>query len=192
MYQLASRRNPTPTPLHFTAQGNITKPEGLYNEGSLIKWMEKEGIGRPSTYASIVDKLFERTYIEKGANPLRSETLTHTTLDASTNQLSHSEEVINRGGTETDRFLPTPLGIQVAQYIQSVFPQMMDYTFTSQLEEQLDQISRKELEKNHLLTRFYNELQPALAAAEKGRKAHAKEAKANGTAPPKKEKQPVS
>jgi DNA topoisomerase I len=191
---------PTPVPLRFTAKGNITKPEGLYNEGSLIKWMEKEGIGRPSTYASIVDKLFERTYIEKGANPLRSETLTHTTLDASTNQLSHSEEVINRGGTETDRFLPTPLGTQVAHYIQSVFPQMMDYTFTSHLEEQLDQVSRKELEKNNLLTRFYNELEPALAAADKERKAHAKEEKAKAKAeaeasglpsPPKKEKQPA-
>lgn len=190
---------PTPQALTFTARGNITKPEGLYNEGSLIKWMEKEGIGRPSTYASIVDKLFERAYIEKGANPLRSETLTHTTLDMSSQTLSHNEEVINRGGTETDRFLPTSLGTQVAHYIQSVFPQMMDYAFTSQLEEQLDQVSRKELEKNNLLTQFYNELQPALAAADKERKDHAKEAKAkakaeaeaNGTPLPKKEKQPA-
>ena len=176
----------TPQPLSFTAQADLTKPEGLYTEPSLIKWMEKAGIGRPSTYASIVDKLFERQYIEKGPNPLRSDTLTHLTLSLPDNTLQEKEEVRNRGGTETDRFLPTALGMQVAEYIQSVFPKMMDYTFTSQLEEQLDEVSRKELQKNQLLTTFYKELLPALQEAEQQRKAYLK---ANPT--PKKEKQPA-
>ena len=176
-----------PDPLSFTAQADITKPEGLYTEASLIKWMEKAGIGRPSTYASIVDKLLERQYVEKGPNPLRSDTLTHLTLTLPSNTLQEKEEVRNRGGTETDRFLPTSLGMQVSEYIQSIFPKMMDYSFTSQLEEQLDEISRKELQKNQLLATFYKELLPALQEADQQRKAYLK---ANPT--PKKEKQPAT
>lgn len=164
----ATNQEITATPLKFVAKGNITKPEGLYNEPSLIKWMEKEGIGRPSTYASIVDKLFERSYVTKGANPLRSETLVHITLE--NNKLTETEEVINRGGTETDRFVPTSLGVQIAEYIESVFPKMMDYKFTSELEDKLDAISRKEIEKNKLLSDFYKELLPVLETAEKQRK----------------------
>ena len=41
----------------------------MYNEVQLIKQLEKQGIGRPSTYATIIDKLIEKKYVELGQNP---------------------------------------------------------------------------------------------------------------------------
>ena len=51
-------------PLGLTASQHFTEPPPRYNEASLVKTLEKEGIGRPSTYAAIMSKIVERTYVE--------------------------------------------------------------------------------------------------------------------------------
>lgn len=159
-------------PEKFVAKGHITKPDGLFNEPSLIKWMEKEGIGRPSTYASVVEKLLSKGYIVKGPNPLKTETVVHATLQ--NNAIEKEEEVISIGGKEKDRFIPNAIGINIVEYLNTIFPKLMDYQFTSQMEEQLDEISRKELNKDKLLSSFYKEIVPILKEAEKERKEYLK------------------
>ena len=47
--------------------GNIDDIPSMYNEVQLIKQLEKQGIGRPSTYATIIDKLIEKKYVELGS-----------------------------------------------------------------------------------------------------------------------------
>ena len=157
-----------PSPVSFTAKGKITKPEGLYNEPMLIKWMEKEGIGRPSTYAGIVDKLFEKGYLTKGPNPLRTQTVQHVTLQ--NNTFTETEEVINLGGKETDRFIPNSIAQPLVSYLQDIFPSLLDYKFTANMEDQLDAITRKETSKQTLLTQFYKNLLPILEKATQDQK----------------------
>jgi len=53
------------TLLKIDPRQSFTKPPARYNEASLVKVMEKEGIGRPSTYAVIIDKILSRSYVEK-------------------------------------------------------------------------------------------------------------------------------
>lgn len=57
------------TAKEYSSQGTIDNIPSLYNEVQLIKELEKEGIGRPSTYSSIIDKLLDKKYVEIGTNP---------------------------------------------------------------------------------------------------------------------------
>ena len=171
--EIAAWKKPaTISPLQYMSKGQITKPDGLYNEPMLIKWMEKEGIGRPSTYATIVTKLFEKGYVSKGPNPIKSECIQHAILQ--NKEIQTQEETITFGGTEKDRFIPSSIGIQIVDYLDTYFENLMDYPFTAHLEDQLDQISRKEMSKQTLLTNFYKTLETNIKIVEKERKEYSK------------------
>jgi DNA topoisomerase-1 len=169
------------------SRGNITRPEGLYNEPGIIKWMEKEGIGRPSTYATIVDKLFDKGYITKGSNPLKTETVEHYILE--NKEIQTSEETLQMGGTEKDKFIPTALGENITEYLYETLPKLMDYQFTATMEESLDEISRKEKTKKEVMGSFYQEFEPivekAIQEMKEYRKKHKKEKKEDQELAPK-------
>ena len=92
------------------AEQHFTEPPPRYSEASIVKALEEYGIGRPSTYASIISTLLAREYVE---------------LD-------------NR------RFIPTDIGRIVNRFLTEHFNQYVDYDFTANLEDQLDEISRGE------------------------------------------------
>ncbi|MDJ0778099.1 MAG: DNA topoisomerase I [Gammaproteobacteria bacterium] len=100
---------------------HFTEPPPRYSEASLVKALEEHGIGRPSTYASIITTLLDREYVE----------------------------------LESKRFHPTDVGRVVARFLTQHFPQYVDYDFTAQLEDSLDEISRGETDWLPLMEDFW-------------------------------------
>ncbi len=105
----------------FKADQHFTDPPPRFTEASLVKTLEEYGIGRPSTYASIISTLKNREYVEM----------------------------------DSKRFMPTDIGRIVSDFLTNHFTQYVDYDFTAQLEDTLDEVSRGEREWVPVLEDFW-------------------------------------
>jgi len=131
------------TAKEYSSQGTIDNIPSLYNEVQLIKELEKEGIGRPSTYSSIIDKLLEKKYVEIGTNPQQEydiECFKKKKNKERSSELIITTKKINLGGKQKDLLVPTELGLEVIKYIYEIFPYLCDLKFTSKMEDDLDKI----------------------------------------------------
>ena len=118
--------------IKLNSSQHFTKPPPRYGEASLVKELEKKGIGRPSTYASIITTIQDRGYVT-----LRNK-----------------------------RFYAEKIGDVVTDRLNESFDDLLDYSFTAQLEEGLDKISAGEIEWKNLLNNFYAEFENKLELAE--------------------------
>lgn len=147
-------------PLEYYTNVDVNHPPSLYNEIGLIKSLEKEGIGRPSTYSSIVEKLYSKNYIEKGSNPTQIIKAKNIIKKKS---IKYSDVEINVGGNKKDLIVPTQLGIEIIEYLKSIIPFLLDIKFTSKMEETLENIISKQNTKINILKDFYyNHLKPVI------------------------------
>jgi DNA topoisomerase-1 len=105
----------------FHADQHFTDPPPRFSEASLVKTLEEYGIGRPSTYASIISTLKNREYVEMDGK----------------------------------RFLPTDIGRIVSNFLTNHFTKYVDYDFTANLEDILDEVSRGEREWVPVLEDFW-------------------------------------
>jgi DNA topoisomerase-1 len=110
-----------PNCLQLKADGHETQPPARYTEASLVKTLESEGIGRPSTYASIIGTIIDRGYAQMNGNAL----------------------------------VPTFTAFAVTGLLEKYFPNLVDNSFTSQMEQTLDEISTGEAEWLPYLQKFY-------------------------------------
>ena len=148
-------------PKEYICEATIQKPPTLYNEVSLIKTLEKEGIGRPSTYASIIDKLLFKKYVEKGSNPKKE--ITQKNVVKTKRGINEVDNKILIGGNSKDLLVPTVLGKEIIEYLQQIVPFLLDVQFTANMENALDKICDKSYTKNDVLIDFYNNhLNPAV------------------------------
>jgi DNA topoisomerase-1 len=143
----------------YSSQGTIDNIPSLYNEVQLIKELEKEGIGRPSTYSSIIDKLLEKKYVEIGTNPQQEYEIE---CFKKKKDLIISTKKINLGGKQKDLLVPTELGIEVIKYIYEIFPYLCDLKFTSKMEDELDKIINACMTKNVLLDELYSKIKNSI------------------------------
>jgi len=109
-----------------------TQPPNRYTEAGLIKELEKRGIGRPSTYASIMNTIVQRGYVEKEGRTL----------------------------------IPTDTGDVVSTFLETHFKQYIDDDFTSEMENELDEIAAGERGYKKTLTDFYTPFKKAVDAKE--------------------------
>jgi DNA topoisomerase-1 len=146
----------------YKSNGSIDNIPSLYNEVQLIKQLEKEGIGRPSTYASIIDKLLEKKYVEIGKNPQQEYTVICFLKKYKDNEIIAENKKINLGGNSKDLLIPTELGINVIKYIYDVMPYLCDLKFTSKMENDLDDIINMKNNKKNILDDIYSKISKSL------------------------------
>jgi DNA topoisomerase-1 len=108
---------------------HFTQPPPRYSEASLVKRLEELGIGRPSTYASIIQVLQDRDYVK----------------------------------LDKKRFVPEDRGRLVTAFLSSFFDRLVQYNFTADLEDQLDEISGGRIDWKKVLREFWEQFSLAVA-----------------------------
>ena len=116
---------------HIDPTKHFTEPPARYNDRSLIKFLEKKGIGRPSTFATIVSTIISRNYVKR----------------------------------EGKAFVPTPLGELTTKLMCEHFPDVVNYKFTAEMEDDLDAIEKNEKSLNNVLNDFWNDFSKELEVA---------------------------
>ncbi len=136
----------------ITARETFAKPPARYTEGSLVKKLEELGIGRPSTYATIIDTVQTRGYVERG----EGEGEPRNVIVLSLIEGSVEREVVQeKTGSTKGKLIPTPSGELIADFLTSYFEQVVDYQFTAKVEEEFDAIASAKLARNAMLKSFY-------------------------------------
>jgi DNA topoisomerase-1 len=134
------------------------KPPLRYNEAGLIKFMEKNGIGRPATYSSIISKIMEREYVKvSNIEGIEKESIQYK-LNKSY-KLSKTTKNI-KIGNEKNKIIPTELGIKVNDFMINNFSNIMDIQFTAKFEKLLDRIARGKVKWFNVLDEYYKEFNP--------------------------------
>ena len=112
----------------MTPNQHFTQPPPRYTEASLVKKLEELGIGRPSTYASILQVLQDRDYVR----------------------------------LEKRRFVPEDRGRLVTAFLTSFFERYVEYNFTADLENQLDEVSGGRIDWKEVLREFWQDFSAAI------------------------------
>ena len=147
----------------ITARQTFAKPPARYTEGSLVKKLEELGIGRPSTYASIMSAIQARGYVKKGESEGTPRDVTELTLK---NDKITENTVQEKSGSDRGKLIPTPVGELVSDFLTDHFDQIVDYDFTANIEKELDLIAEKKLEKTKMLRDFYGPFSKTVAASD--------------------------
>ena len=136
----------------ITARQTFARPPARYTEGSLVKKLEDLGIGRPSTYATIIDTVQTRGYVEKGD----SEGQPRDVIVLNYNGEEVSRDVVQeKTGSTRGKLIPTPSGELIADFLTDHFTQIVDYDFTANVETDFDKIAAGDLAKSAMLHGFY-------------------------------------
>ena len=116
---------------------------GHFTEAGLVQRLEELGIGRPSTFASIIEKIKERKYVVKAHVPGTERQATEYELDGK-GALTKTENTILLG-SEKNKLILQPLGKQVIEFINKNIPHLFEYNYTREMEEKLDRVSAGQL-----------------------------------------------
>ncbi|MFA7608311.1 MAG: type I DNA topoisomerase [Bacteroidales bacterium] len=155
----------------ITAKQSFTNPPYHYNEAALVKKLEELGIGRPSTYATIITTIQQRDYVDKRSIPAKERNIKIYTLDNS-KKIKDTEKKEKYGG-EKQKLISTELGKVVTDFLMKHFPDIMDYNFTAEIEERFDKIALGQEEWQDMLRDFYKDFHPkVLEAIETSSKQH--------------------
>ena len=147
----------------LVARQVFAKPQARYTEGSLVKKLEELGIGRPSTYASIMTAIQSRGYVIKGESEGEErEVVELHTDDNGIQRLIVTEKF----GANKGKLIPTPIGELVAGFLVDNFKNIVDYKFTANIEKDLDLIAEAKLERVKMLRDFYGPFRNTVLASE--------------------------
>ena len=118
-------------------------PPSRYTEASLIRDLESRGIGRPSTYASLVETVIDRGYVEKitknSSETVEVRRLSLAAVGEAIKAVTKTEKA--KGGEVKGTLRSTPLGRTVIEWLLTKFGDILEYGFTAAMERQLDEVA---------------------------------------------------
>ncbi len=120
-------------PVRVVSDCHFTEAPPRYTEASLIKFLDEKGIGRPSTYNTIITTIVARNYVVRDGKAL----------------------------------VPTPLGEVTTKLMKENFSDIVDYAFTAQMENELDEIEKGNADMTEVLNGFWRGFKKELERAEK-------------------------
>ena len=112
-----------------------------YTEARLVQLLEEKGIGRPSTFASLIDKIQERGYIKK--EDIKGKEIVCKDYELENNEISEIETK-REFGNEKSKLVIQPLGIIVMEFLEKHFNSLFEYSYTCEMEKVLDKIAKGE------------------------------------------------
>jgi len=123
-----------------------------FTEASLVKKLEEQGIGRPSTYAPIITTVQNRGYVVKEDRTGTEREFTDIILSGQKITVKIKTE---QTGAEKSKLFPTDIGMVVNDFLVKYFDLIMDYNFTAKVEKEFDEIADGEIVWNDMIRSFY-------------------------------------
>ena len=152
--------------IELVAKQNFAKPPARYTEGSLVKKLEELGIGRPSTYATIMSAIQARGYVVKGESEGEEREIIILSTGPAVDETLVSRSIITeKFGANKGKLVPTAIGELVAGFLTDNFKNIVDYKFTANIEKDLDLIAEAKLERVKMLSDFYKPFRDTVAVA---------------------------
>ncbi len=130
-----------------------------YTEASLVHKMEELGIGRPSTYAPTISTIQQREYVQKGDKKGVERSYLIDTLKGKSITTKKKTEIV---GNEKGKLLPTDIGLVVNDFLMQYFPDILDYNFTANVEQQFDKIAEGKAKWVSMIKKFYKNFDPVV------------------------------
>ncbi len=141
----------------IVATQRFTQHPSRYTEASLVRKLEELGIGRPSTYAPTISTIQQREYVVKGNVEGQKRSYNVMTLKGNKLNDVNKSEIY---GAEKAKLLPTDIGIVVNEFLMKFFPEIMDYNFTANVEQQFDEVAEGKEDWSKMMAHFYKGFHP--------------------------------
>lgn len=145
-----------------TATERFSQAPARYTEASLVRKLEELGIGRPSTYAPTISTIQQREYVEKGDRKGTERKYRMLTLHDGKIESGEKTELT---GADKGKLLPTDIGVVVNDFLMEYFPDILNYNFTANVEQQFDDIAEGKTVWNDEIDHFYKLFHPVVESA---------------------------
>lgn len=137
---------------YMTATERFTRPPARYTEATLVRQLEELGIGRPSTYAPTISTIQKRGYVTKESIEGKERNFSQLTLKNGEVTLKTLTEIT---GADKNKLIPSDIGKIVTDFLTDHFEQIMDYSFTANVEKEFDEIAKGTKNWSKMIDGFY-------------------------------------
>jgi DNA topoisomerase-1 len=134
------------------ATERFSKPAARYSEAALVKKLEELGIGRPSTYAPTISTIQNRGYVVKGIKVGKERVVKQFLLKKDKVSNIDTKEIY---GADKNKLMPSDVGIMVTDFLEENFKDIMNYSFTANVEQEFDNIASGDIKWAKMIDGFY-------------------------------------